>query len=290
MRFRRSGAVGGFQQAQEAWHVLFAGAGRWQKLGLHVAKDAYSRAWYLAMRSFYGQRCGIAVDLAGVPGYKHDVCHLEGAYHASSARAGKATIRRLARRGRLWTLRRELRAQHGDLLWTYELFRPQVGKFNLRIPESANGKPDILTRFAGTSTGCLYAGLGRRRVAQTDEREVLRLRHAEKDTMTSYVIARARNLQELCATATSPRSWRLRLVYTRKSTPPTRRNARKPRCSHDVAGQIPERAIPQSAGVATGEYGDATVPMSVCGPPRNSRARRTTTSTISTSSRTMRTS
>jgi endoglucanase len=28
-----------------------------------IAPDAYSRAFYLAMRSFYGQRCGVAVDL-----------------------------------------------------------------------------------------------------------------------------------------------------------------------------------------------------------------------------------
>jgi endoglucanase len=28
-----------------------------------VAPDAYSRAFYLAMRSFYGQRCGTSVDL-----------------------------------------------------------------------------------------------------------------------------------------------------------------------------------------------------------------------------------
>jgi endoglucanase len=50
-----------------------------------IGPNVDSRAWYLAMRSYYGQRCGIAVDLGpGFPGYKHEACHLEGAYHASS--------------------------------------------------------------------------------------------------------------------------------------------------------------------------------------------------------------
>jgi endoglucanase len=41
------------------------------------------------MRSFYGQRCGTAVDLGPeFPGFKHDACHLNGAYHSSSGKTG----------------------------------------------------------------------------------------------------------------------------------------------------------------------------------------------------------
>jgi endoglucanase len=69
------------------YYLQVPGVGR--SWGFAIAKDVYSRAWYLAMRSFYGQRCGIAVDLGPeFPGYKHDVCHLEGAYHASSGKSG----------------------------------------------------------------------------------------------------------------------------------------------------------------------------------------------------------
>jgi hypothetical protein len=40
-----------------------------------ISADAYSRPFYLAMRSFYGQRCGTAVDLGPeFPGYAHAVC------------------------------------------------------------------------------------------------------------------------------------------------------------------------------------------------------------------------
>ena len=43
-----------------------------------IAADVYARVFYLAMRSYYGQRCGIAVDLGSeFPGYKHAACHLD---------------------------------------------------------------------------------------------------------------------------------------------------------------------------------------------------------------------
>ena len=54
-----------------------------------IGPDVYGRAWYLAMRSYYGQRCGTAVDLGSeFPGFKHEACHLEGAWHASSGKSG----------------------------------------------------------------------------------------------------------------------------------------------------------------------------------------------------------
>lgn len=38
-----------------------------------ISRTAYTRAFYLAMRSYYGQRCGTAVDLgAEFPGYRYD--------------------------------------------------------------------------------------------------------------------------------------------------------------------------------------------------------------------------
>ncbi len=54
-----------------------------------IGPDVYGRAWYLAMRSYYGQRCGTAVDLGSeFPGFRHEACHLEGAWHASSGKSG----------------------------------------------------------------------------------------------------------------------------------------------------------------------------------------------------------
>jgi endoglucanase len=54
-----------------------------------IADDAYRRAYYLAMRSYYGQRCGTAVDLGReFPGYAHGACHRDAAFHASSGKTG----------------------------------------------------------------------------------------------------------------------------------------------------------------------------------------------------------
>jgi endoglucanase len=115
-----------------------------------VAPDVYSRAFYLAMRSYYGQRCGTAVDLGPeFPGYTHDACHLENAYHATSGRSGvKATGNRgwhdAGDYGR-YVVNSGLST--GTLLWTYEMFADRVKGVRLNIPESDNGTPDILNEI-----------------------------------------------------------------------------------------------------------------------------------------------
>jgi len=54
-----------------------------------IRQDVYANALYLTMRSYYGQRCGCAVDLGN--GYRHAACHTDGAYHASSGKAAGTT-------------------------------------------------------------------------------------------------------------------------------------------------------------------------------------------------------
>jgi endoglucanase len=57
-----------------------------------IRKDAYDNALLLTMRSFYGQRCGIEVNLGG--GYAHPRCHLEAAFHhPSSGKTDPCNIR-----------------------------------------------------------------------------------------------------------------------------------------------------------------------------------------------------
>jgi endoglucanase len=109
------------------------------------------------MRSFYGQRCGTAVDLGPeFPGYKHDACHTENAYHATS---GKSGVKASGNKG--WH-------DAGDygryvvnsglstatLLWTYEMFTDRVKNVRLNIPESGNGLPDILNEIRVFSRIC----------------------------------------------------------------------------------------------------------------------------------------
>ena len=75
--------------ADGTYYLDVAGVGR--SYPFIVGRDVYHRAYYLAARSYYGQRCGTAVDLGPeFPGYKHDACHLKA-----------RTIRRPGNRARI---------------------------------------------------------------------------------------------------------------------------------------------------------------------------------------------
>ena len=111
-----------------------------------IDPDVYSRVYYLAMRSYYGQRCGTAVDMGpDFPDYKHAACHLTCAFHSSSGKTGPLPS------GKGWHDAGDYGRyivnsgiSTGTLLWTYELFGPQVKNVSLNIPESGNSTPDIL--------------------------------------------------------------------------------------------------------------------------------------------------
>jgi endoglucanase len=114
-----------------------------------IAPDVYAKPWRLAMRSFYGQRCGIAVDLgAEFPGLKHDACHLESVYHPSSGKNGPAAIKGgwhdAGDYGRYVV---SSGVSTGILLWAYEMYGSHLRGIRLDIPESGNGQPDMLNEI-----------------------------------------------------------------------------------------------------------------------------------------------
>ena len=114
-----------------------------------IGPDVYADTWRLVMRSYYGQRCGIAVDLGSeFPGYKHPACHLEGAYHPSSGKTGphvsKGGWHDAGDYGR-YVVNSGITT--GTLLWTYEMYGPRLKGVNLAIPESGNGQPDMLNEI-----------------------------------------------------------------------------------------------------------------------------------------------
>ena len=121
-----------------------------------ISPDVYAKTWRLAMRSYYGQRCGIAVDLGPeFPGYKHAACHLEGAYHPSSGKTGphvpKGGWHDAGDYGR-YVVNSGITT--GTLLWTYEMYGPRLKSVKLALPESGNGSPTCSTRSNGISIGC----------------------------------------------------------------------------------------------------------------------------------------
>ena len=133
--------------ASGAYYLEIADVGRsWE---FAIGPDIYSRAWYLAMRSYYGQRCGTAVDLgAEFPGFKHDACHLDGAFHASSGKSGplvsKGGWHDAGDYGR-YIVNSGLST--GTLLWTWEMYSAKLRAVKLNLPETGNGMPDLLNEI-----------------------------------------------------------------------------------------------------------------------------------------------
>jgi endoglucanase len=114
-----------------------------------VRADVYRAAFVLAARSFYGQRCGTAVDLGH--GYAHAACHTSGTptpdalFHSSSGASGaidgSGGWHDAGDYGK-YVVNSGIAT--GELLLAYELFPDRVGAISLDIPESANGIPDLL--------------------------------------------------------------------------------------------------------------------------------------------------
>jgi endoglucanase len=119
-------------------------------LEFRVGADAFARPFRLAMRSYTGQRCGMAVSLApDFPQYRHDACHLDDAkFHASSGRSG--TLRcpggwhDAGDYGR-YTVNAGITT--GTLLWAYELNARKLRALNLDVPESGGALPDMLAEI-----------------------------------------------------------------------------------------------------------------------------------------------
>jgi endoglucanase len=126
------------------YYVDVPGVGRSWNFAL--GKNVFQRAYYMAMRGFYGQRCGTAVDMGPeFPGYSHPACHLHGEFHASSGVSGPRDNpggwhdagdygRYMVNSG----------ISTGTLLWAWEIYGRQLKAISLKIPESGNGTPDIL--------------------------------------------------------------------------------------------------------------------------------------------------
>jgi endoglucanase len=167
-----------------------------------IAGDVYRDALRLAMRSYYGQRCGCAVDLG--QGYAHDVCHTAAAYHASSGKTGP-----IANRGGWhdagdygrYVVNSGITV--GTLLWAWEMYNEPMRKLRLQIPESNGKTPDHLAEVRWNLEWMLSlqdqdGGVWHK---QTSE-QFCGFIMPEKDTLVSYVIGTgAAPYKSTCATA-----------------------------------------------------------------------------------------
>ncbi len=141
--------VADFSKLSESggFYLDVPGAGHsWQ---FTIGPDVYNRVYYLAMRAFYGQRCGTAVNMGPeFPQYHHAVCHTDGAYDPSSGNTGPhVSAKGWHDAGDYGRYVVNSGISTGTLLWTWELYRDRIDKISLQVPESGNGTPDILNEI-----------------------------------------------------------------------------------------------------------------------------------------------
>jgi endoglucanase len=241
------------------YYLDVAGIGRsWD---FAIAPDVYDRVFYLAARSYYGQRCGIAVDLGPeFPGYKHDACHIEGAYHATSGKSGPAPSaggwhdagdygRYVVNSG----------VTTGTLLWTYELYAPRIGQVKLNLPESGNGVPDLLNEIRWNLRWMLTmqdedGGVWQKQTSEKFCGFVM----PEKDKLISYIIGTGSDpFKSSCATgdfaAVMAIAGRIYKPFDAKFSQDCTAAARK---AFAWLEQHPNVLFHNPAGISTGDYGD----------------------------------
>lgn len=139
-----------FSALKEPGEYLVTVPGVGESFPFHIAPDVYSDAYYLCMRSYYGQRCGIKVNMGPrFPRYHHDACHMEdGTFHRSSGRSGfKSSTKGWHDAGDYGKYVVNSGIATGTLLWAYEWYPEKVGTIRLDLPESGNGLPDILNEI-----------------------------------------------------------------------------------------------------------------------------------------------
>lgn len=241
------------------YYLEVAGMGRsWE---FSIGKDVYSRAFYLAVRSYYGQRCGTIVNLGSeFPGFQHEACHLEGAYHASSGKSGQAPSKMgwhdAGDYGR-YVVNSGITT--GTLLWTYEMFRPQVEKVRLNIPESSNGTPDILDEIRWNLEWMLTmqdadGGVWHKQTTEKFSGFIM----PEADTMPGVVIGTGREpFKSSCATADFAAVMAAAgRVYKPFDAAFARQALGAAESAWKWLEQNPNVLFSNPAGVSTGAYGD----------------------------------
>jgi endoglucanase len=111
-----------------------------------VGPNVFEHTYYMAMRAFYGQRCGTAVDMGpDFPGYSHPACHLHGEFHPTSGASGpRDNVGGWHDAGDYGRYMTNSGISTGTLLWTWEIYGKKIKGISLHIPETGNGAPDIL--------------------------------------------------------------------------------------------------------------------------------------------------
>ena len=227
-----------------------------------IGPNVFSRTYYLAMRAFYGQRCGTAVDLGSeFPGYTHAACHLKGSFHPSSGKEGQRdNVGGWHDAGDYGRYMVHSGIATGTLLWAWEMFGPKLRDIKLNIPESGNGTPDILNEARWNLEWMLKmqdldGGAWHKQTSEHFCEFVM----PEDDRLSSEVIGVGKEPYEsTCATAdlaaVAAIAARVYQPFDRNFAAKNLRAARK---AWAWAERHPDVTFKNPPGISTGEYGDA---------------------------------
>ena len=228
-----------------------------------VGQNVFAHTYYLAMRGFYGQRCGTAVDLGPeFPGYSHAICHQHGEFHPSSGASGpRDNIGGWHDAGDYGRYMVNSGISTGTLLWAWEIYGRKLRNISLKIPESGNGTPDILNEARWNLEWMLKmqdddGGVWHKQTSEHFPGFVA----PEDDKLPSEVIGTgAAPYKSTCATADlaavgaiAARSYK---PYDAKFAARALEAARR---AWAWTEKNPNVTFKNPAGVSTGEYGDAS--------------------------------
>jgi endoglucanase len=223
-----------------------------------IREDVYANALYLTMRSYYGQRCGCAVDLGS--GYRHVACHADGAYHASSGKTGKVGNHGgwhdAGDYGR-YVVNSGITC--GTLLWAWEMYPHTLHTLKLDIPESGKGTPDFLAEIRWNLEWML--------AMQDDDGGVFHKQSSEQfcafimpedDHLTSYIIGTgSAPYKNTCATADLSAVMAIAArCYRAFDANFSERCLKASRAAWTWAKANPDVEFRNPPGVSTGGYGD----------------------------------
>lgn len=235
------------------------GTGRsWE---FEIGPRVYDRVLYLAMRSYYGQRCGTAVDLGPqFPGYRYGACHREGAWHESSGKSGPApSAKGWHDAGDYGRYIVNSGITTGTLLWAFELYPKPTGNLRLNIPESGNRVPDFLDEIRWNLEWMLTmqdadGGVWQKQTSEKFAGFVM----PDEDTMTSFIIGTgAPPFKSTCATADFAAVMAIAArAYSRYDAGFAQRARSAAEAAWTWARQNPSVLFANPKGVSTGAYGD----------------------------------
>ncbi len=246
-------------QKEGTYYLEVPGVGR--SWNFSIKPDVISRSYYLAMRAFYGQRCGTDVDLgAEFPGYSYRACHLKGRFHSSSGKEGPYdNVGGWHDAGDYGRYIINSGITTGTLLWSWEIYGDKLKNIKLNIPESGNGTPDVLNEARWNLEWMLRmqdedGGVWHKQTSEGWPGFIL----PDEDKLPNVVIGTGKApYKDTCATADLAAVAAIAArVYQPFDAKFAAKNLEAARKAWLWAAEYPDVAFRNPQGVLSGEYGD----------------------------------